>query len=361
MDHRCLVLVCLCLGLSACSRQQVGDDRKAYGAASAEEDAGASDVPETTPPPVPPQTETPPPASTGGTPTEACAVVDAASTLERSPVDIVWVVDDSGSMSDEQARIRENIARFATQIKGAGIDVHVVIVTESDLALNTALASDPNYLFVRANVGSHDSLEVLRDEFAKYRSLLRPTALTHFIAVTDDESDLPGQTFRTEMEALLGHTFTFHAIASESVNGRACRCTGAILCGAASPGDEYYALAAATSGEQVSICTLDWGAVFDRLIAAVVKGSPLPCTFSLPAAPAGSTLDPNKVKFTFDGAQGSSEIPRLGAPECGKLVAWQYGKGATSELVLCPSACEAISGGRAAHITLGCDPTVVVQ
>lgn len=290
----------------------------------------------------------------------ACAVLEAASTLERVPVDIVWVVDDSGSMRDEQDRIRENIARFATQVKEAGIDVRVVIVTENDLAEATALAGDASYRFVRADVGSNDSLEVLLAEYPSYSTHLRPAALTHFVAVTDDESDLAGVDFRAQMETLLSHGFTFHAIASESVNGRACRCPD-LSCGAAAPGDEYYTLAAATSGEQVSICTLDWGAVFDRLIAAVVKGSPLPCSFALPAAPPGETFDPDKVKFELQNAQGVTEIPRLGGTECGSLVAWHYGTAAEPQVVLCPLACKAIEGGGTVLISLGCNPNVVIE
>jgi len=344
----------------ACSRPAGTGDESALSAASETVDAGRAPTDST-------GSLAPPPTNGGapsGTPSdspgdEPCAVLDATSTLTRLPVDIVWVVDDSGSMRDEQARIRENISRFASQITEAGIDMHVVIVTESDLAQGTALEGDPRYKFVDADVGSHNSLEVLLDDLPSYRDRLRPEAQTHFVAVTDDESDLSAASFQSSMEAALGHPFTFHAVASENVGGDACRCTTGLLCGAAAPGDEYYALAAATKGEQVSICTLDWGAVFDRLIAAVVAGAPLPCTFALPEPPDGETLDKERVKFVFEGDKGTSEIPRLGGTSCGVLVAWQYDAKDSDALTLCPAACEALNAGGTVHIALGCAPNVI--
>ena len=296
-------------------------------------------------------------------PPQACAVVEAKDTLSRVPADVVWVIDDSGSMGDEQARVRENIANFATQIGSAGVDVHVVFVTEEDLAQGTALEGKDSYLFVEADVGSHNSLEVLLETFSTYQGHLRSEAQTHLVALTDDDSDLPATRFRTDMETRLGHGFTFHAIASENVGGDACECGGGGIlgCGAAAPGDAYYTLAADTGGEQVSICTVDWGAVFDRLAKAVLLGAPLPCSFALPAAPNGGQLDPERVKFDFVSAAGSAtEIPKLGGDECGTLAAWHFdAASAPTKIELCPSACQSLSAGGSVRIALGCAPVVV--
>ena len=169
-------------------------------------------------------------------------------------------------------------------------------------------------------MGSHNSLEVLLETFPTYQSHLRTDAQTHFVALTDDESDLPASSFAADMQGRLGHDFTFHAIASENVGGDACNCAGGGLlgCGAAAPGDEYYALAASTGGEQVSICTVDWGAVFDRLARAVLAGAGLPCSFALPVPPRGEALDPERVKFDFVAPTGdATEIPKLAGGDCG--------------------------------------------
>lgn len=296
-----------------------------------------------------PSTPTPPAGE------DTCAEVEAESTLERAAVDVVWVVDDSGSMLDEQARIRENIARFFDSLVQAGLDARVVVVTESDLAQGTVLEGDANYRFVESDVGSHDSLEVLLETLPEYQSMLRPEARTHFVAVTDDESRLPGADFEAQMSTALGHTFVFHAVASESVNGRACRCSPGV-CGAAAPGDEYYALAARTGGEQVSICTLDWGAVFDRLIGAVVQGSPLPCELDLPDS--GKAFDRDKVRFDHELEGKTREIPRLLAGECADKVAWRYAANDT-QIALCPAACEAVAAGGTLHVAFGCAPAVL--
>ena len=354
----CFSLI-LALSLLACSRAPSdGLLQTALPDPSSDADAG-----------VPPPADAPPaPAGPGGVggdapsappPDETCAVETFESTLTRVPADVIWVVDDSGSMSDEQARIRENIASFAERITSAGADAHVTIVTEDDLAQGTALAGSPAYLFVDADVGSHDSLEVLLEEFDAYAPTLRADAETHFVVVSDDESDLAAARFQREMEALLGKPFTFHAIASENVGGDACDC-GQLFCGAAAPGDEYYALADQTGGAQVSICTLDWGAVFDRLVAAVLSGAPLPCTFPLPTPPGGEQLDPGRVRFDYELDGAVSEVPKLGGSECGVLTAWRYdNEAAPSQIELCPSACDSLSAQGKVRIALGCSPVVV--
>jgi hypothetical protein len=370
MDYRhplaLLILGCV-VCQAACARNGLGSEEVSASGADAEDqtpgrDGGAVDEVELDDDAEEDDTPGAPPDDL---PPQECAVLEAEDTLSRVPVDIVWVVDDSGSMGDEQARVRENIANFADQIGSDSIDVRVVFVTEEDLALGTTLEGKDSYLFVEADVGSNDSLEVLLEDFPAYQGHLRAEAQTHFVALTDDESDLAAEAFRTAMETRLGHGFVFHAIASENVGGEACTCPGGPIlgCGAAAPGDQYYALAASTGGEQVSICTVDWGAVFDRLAKAVVSGAPLPCSFALPAAPNGEQLDAERVKFDYVPAAGSAtEIPRLGAVDCGILVAWRYDDDAAPTTIeLCPRACESLSAGGRVRIALGCAPTVVVE
>jgi hypothetical protein len=46
--------------------------------------------------------------------------------VESLPVDIIWGVDNSGSMFEEAFAVQENINAFSQQISAAMIDVHVV-------------------------------------------------------------------------------------------------------------------------------------------------------------------------------------------------------------------------------------------
>lgn len=330
---------------------------------------------------------------------EECAEVQATGNVERSPVDIVWVVDASPSMVDEQQRIQENLERFANNFTAAGINANVVIITEDDIGSCTTLANTSQYLFVPADVDSSNSLVVLLDTYPQYAGHLRPEAVTHFIAVTDDESELAAAQFRNQMESNLGGEFVLHAIASENAGGGgggfggfggfggACMpdvcpdtssitgaCGGNLggfggfggfggaFCGATRPGEIYYDLADQTGGLKISICEEDWTMVFDQLGTAVIASSALPCAFDLPPAPPGASLDPEKVRVDFTPTGATPlQFPRaVTQAACADHDAWHYSADG-AQIVLCDAACSTVEVGGAINITLGCAPTVVIQ
>ena len=290
-----------------------------------------------------------------------CGRIRQQAEATLAAVDIVWVIDGSGSMSDEQAAIQKNIASFAASIGGAGLDHHVVMVAKDDVASGTSLGSDAtHYKHVSANVGSHDALPKLIDTYPQYSSFLRPGATLHFVIVTDDESNMKAADFQMQMKALANKAFVVHSIVSESVSGHAC--TGAcgipLICGAASPGLEYLALSDATGGQKSSICVSDWSTIFEPLKMAVIESAPLPCDYELPAPPAGASLDPLRVNVGIlsDGT-GTKTLPRAkNAEACASAEAWFYDDPSSPKLIhMCPAACSSISTGGSIEITLGCE------
>lgn len=67
---------------------------------------------------------------TGGK--DSCAQLSTAATLEERPVDIISVVGNNGSMSQEIAAVEENInASFAQVIEASGVDYRVIMVSRS--------------------------------------------------------------------------------------------------------------------------------------------------------------------------------------------------------------------------------------
>jgi hypothetical protein len=302
------------------------------------------------------------PANAGGAGSKAdCGAIRQKAEGKPGPVDIVWVIDGSGSMADEQAAVQKNLATFATAIGGAGIDHHVIMVADHDVAAGTPLGKDAaHYQHVSANVGSHDALEVLLATYSQYAAFLRPTASLHFVMVTDDESRLKASDFRTQMEQKAGKKFTAHSIVSESVNGRACvgACGISLLCGAASPGLEYLALSDATAGQKISICVSDWSMVFGPLKTAVITSAPLPCEYALPAPPSGASLDPTRVNVgVLQGTASSKTLPRASNMQaCASAEAWFYDDPSAPTMIrMCPAACSSITVGGSIEITLGCE------
>jgi hypothetical protein len=323
-------------------------------------------------------------------------------------VDIVWVIDGSGSMVDEAQRLQTNIDSFVSGIAAAGVDTRVVLIGQQDLVpANSALAMSGNYRFVQHDVDSHNLLDVLVERFPDYSSFLRPFAHVHFIAVTDDEStfmrlptpDERAQAFRMAMDNLLTADYSVHAIASpgsvtdfpcapESVAPEIVQCcrdyiltlfftlppgcdkypndvtplTCPFLGGAAAPGVTYFTLAQQTSGVGASICSEDWTMVFGSLSDAVIESAPLPCNYAIPAPPPGMTFQRElvNVKYTPPGGDKTKVTPYPNvrdAAACGDNLAWYYDNPETpKEVLLCPAACMTVGSGQggAVDVLFGC-------
>jgi hypothetical protein len=290
-----------------------------------------------------------------------CGKVTQMAEGKLAPADIVWIIDGSASMVDEILAVQENITKFANTISTAGVDHHVVMLAPADAAAGTPLSMDPaRYQWVLSPVDSNNPLTLLLAQYPDYSAFLRPEAALHFIVVSDDESHMAAEDFRSQMAGLVNKPFFFHAIASEDVNGFGCigACGLPVVCGAFSPGRQYYALADATGGQKISICTADWSQVFEPLQKAVIEAAPLPCDYDIPTPPSGSTLDPNRVNIEVvtPSAQPRT-LPRTKDKDaCGTEVAWYYDDPkAPSRISMCPSACDAISGGGSVQIKLGCE------
>jgi hypothetical protein len=308
------------------------------------------------------------PAAVAGSaaPPADCGTVTQMAEVKLGPADIVWIIDGSASMLDELVAVQANISAFASSIGAAGIDHHVVMLALDDVAATTPLGADTaHYRFVPALVDSHNALQLLLDQYPSYQPFLRPEAALHFIVVSDDESFLLADDFKTQMEQVAGKKFMFHAIASEDVNGFACvgECGLPIVCGGFAPGRQYYALADATGGQKISICISDWSQVFGPLQKAVIESAPLPCDYAIPAPPPGESLDPNRVNLDFSAPSAPKKtFPRAPAQSaCADQVAWFYDDpAAPTQIRMCPAGCQAISGGGTIEIKLGCETVPLI-
>jgi len=313
------------------------------------------------------------PTSRADDPFTECAAETTVAETRFQPVDVIWIVDSSGSMRGEADNVQANINAFAGTIGGAMIDYHVVMVSASSFVnVPGPLGTDPSrFLYVEEEVGSNEGLIDLVNRFESYRDFLRPSASTHFVVVTDDESeDMDATTFTTRMQSLLGHDFILHAIASPpgsthceppgfcfvTVNG----CEGPDD-EAADNGDEYWSVASRTGGERLSICTRDWSALFGTLTAAIAVRTELPCRYVLPAAPDGMALDRMRVNVVYTPSTGTGEavIPHVDSfSGCSGLGGWYY---EDDEIVVCPATCTTLGADAAGQvdIALGCATVLI--
>jgi hypothetical protein len=300
---------------------------------------------------------------------DSCASIRQDAPAVRGAVDVVWLIDTSGSMWDDFAQIQQNLARFMQELDGSSADIRVVMVTGIDPAAGTALGGDgARYRFVASPVESRLLYSVALLTLPFYKDFLRPDAATHFVMVTDDEDRLSASEFRTEMERGLGHPFTLHAIASEDAGGRPCAsaaCGGVwlpLVCGAVAIGKAYNTLADQTGGGKLSICSDDWTSVITRLSEAVIAAVPLPCSYPLERA-SRSSFDSSRVQvvYTPEGAD-DEEFPKAkGEDQCDDARGWHFDdERSPTEVILCPAACEQVQQGGSIDIAFGCTPTTVI-
>lgn len=309
----------------------------------------------------------------------SCAATSVNADNVPRPVDIIWVIDSSGSMDGEAHIVQDNLNSFSSAIASSGIDYHVVVITSSSFVTVPApLGTDTaHFLFLNHDIGSHEPLQGFIEYFSEYQSFLRPNASTHLIAVTDDESDLAAASFETMMSGLLGTDradWVLHGIASENTTHSVGICPFCVMMAgcsgpngdAANVGTQYYIVAGDRGGLTFSICTTDWSSLFTTLEATVAVVTTLPCTYRVPDPPAGMTFDRTRVNLEYTptcGAPGSY-FPYVGdAAGCSSHPdGWYYDDAAApTQILLCPSTCTTVETGTGGcvNIALGCQTILI--
>jgi hypothetical protein len=280
---------------------------------------------------------------------EECAAIEKSTPAARTAVDLIFVIDTSGSMLDEREKVRANIAAFMADFESSPADTHVVMVTDSDPA--SATVDRTKYRFVSSSVDSKVLYATAGATLPFYADSLRPNAVTHMVFISDDNDVFPGDAFRAAMEDTLGHPFTFHAIVATP--GGSC---GGLFGGGI--GTNYTDLADATGGMNLDICAEDYSQVFGELKKGIVDAVPLPCDYPLADAQ-GSDFDPGKVQMVHTAEGGDPmQFPKATTrDECGDKPGWHYDDEAKPTTVnLCPAACEVVRAGGTIQIVLGCPP-----
>jgi len=342
-------------------------------------------------------------SSEAGTPQLAEADAACASQSVRAehggrrPVDIIFVIDNSGSMSDEIAAVRHNIDHdFASIIADSGVDYRVIMVSRFG-ADSTAVCIDPplagapcekglamtngeRYFQYSQDISSNDALCQLLDTFDRpeakqaphgYSEWLRPTAAKAFIVITDDDARcsyhddqiqiLLGATnvdpfedalsfhsaLRAKSPEQFGGLYQFFSIVglkgkdpdtdplfpSDPLDPNPCSTAPA-------PGLSYQALSIATDSLRYPVCEgRSFDAVFHALADSVIKTAQADCTFQLPQVKAPEVIIPSSVNLAYHPGDGSaamqfSQVKQ--AADCGD----DHSFFIRDRIELCPRACQ---------------------
>ncbi|MBI5500353.1 MAG: VWA domain-containing protein [Deltaproteobacteria bacterium] len=292
---------------------------------------------------------------------DACVSENVTAEHAVAPIDIIWVVDSSGSMDFENHAVRDNLNAFSASISASGIDHHVVLIGDrGEMDVPPPLGGSVDFLHIDYGVDSNEGLQALLAHYPTYRTMLRPGAVQHFVAVTDDESDISADEFIASLEALADPGFPpgwrFHSIVAQGGIPFIGCITGARI------GAHYLELTRRTGGVTASVCETDWSPIFAALEEVIGVRTELPCNYDLPDPPAGMVLDPDLVNLDYTPEGGStSPIPRVSDPGACPAMGWYYDDpAAPTQILLCPETCDVLrtDSGRV-DVAFGCATIMV--
>lgn len=274
--------------------------------------------------PVSPEAGPTNPRDAGGPPA-ACV-----GATERAPIDVIFAIDNSGSMAEECESFEQALPGFVERLSGAGVDYRIILVSrhrrddrasssEASTSVCVAapvsgLAACPSespalaarFFHHSIKLDAADSFQRLLESFGEpdpfglnasgWSEWLRPTARKIFIEVTDADSDLSAGDFTSALQAaspeqfgLNAPSFVFHSVLgiarkqtqggvygpAEPIELEPCSGPGSSIDGV---GVAYQELSRTTGGLRLSICPpAALGSSLEALAEDAVARSQLAC------------------------------------------------------------------------------------
>ena len=345
---------------------------------------------------------------------EACVISPRQAEIVLLPVDIILLLDNSGSMSDELEAVEANInINFAAILAESNVDYRLILISrhreeprdESDEASTSICVSAPlsgledcddadepanteRFFQYSTKLESTDSLDVLLDTYAPpfdedreerydqaplgWSERLRPGAKKVFLEMTDDDEDMSVEDFVSALQELSPEqfgsdpahpSFVFHSIiglAEKETPSAAYlpdepvqegTCTGNDN-DVENAGETYQELSRLTGGLRFPLCQFDaYDVVFQTIAEDVVLTRGIECDFEIPEGPKGLEVDLDTLAIEYSPGDGSALV--------------QYGQTtglddcqpnafyiAAGRVNLCPDTCTAIRSDPAASMTV---------
>ncbi len=208
-------------------------------------------------------------------------VTDRYTQAAARDVDVLFVIDNSCSMGDDQANLAANIATFINNASVRSVDFRMAITTTDVTSAATAgvfrgpvmSSATPNLVaeFQRqaavgvTGSGIEQGLEAMDSVFHNLggptANFLRPNAGFVLVIISDEEDSSPASTvfYFSELQR-----FAPTGYLTAVVSGEATGCVSPLLLGAAAPAPKYMDFVRLTQGTSLSICT-DWAMTLQTL------------------------------------------------------------------------------------------------
>jgi hypothetical protein len=196
----------------------------------------------------------------------------------RGASDILFVIDNSCSMAEEQANLAANFQYFAAGLLELDLDYHIGVITTDNPAFRGEMITNEmddieSEFITQTLVGTGGSGDEKPTEMA-YQStqsggdagpgsdFLRDDAMLAMIYVSDEPDSSPStwSAYLSHFQSLKNDSddFVSHAISGDWPSG----------CGSASATNNVYELSVATAGLYLSVCATDWASHLEALVDA---------------------------------------------------------------------------------------------
>ncbi len=202
-------------------------------------------------------------------------------------VDVLFVVDNSCSMEEEQEALGANFDAFLDFFVGSGLDYHVGVVStdmydplhagalrevDSYRWLQEGVANPQGLLDQMVNMGTeghwvekgraaaYTAVELLKE--STNEGFIREEAGLHITVVSDEDDESDGSPISRQefIDYMLGARDNRQLVSFNSIVGPATGCETAL-----EPGSDYLSITQGVGGVDWSICTPAWDGVLELL------------------------------------------------------------------------------------------------
>ena len=288
----------------------------------------------------------------------SCVATSLTATLEKKPIDLIVVVDTSGSMAPVSDAVEQNInENLANILEQSGLDYRVIAIagygSGALLCVGPPLggadcsnppplpANTPRFFQYVANLGSSGILNAILTMYDSpddsgaapngYKDWLRSDSQKVFLLFSDTASasnkTAEGDAFDAGLlardPAAFGtpdaRTYTFHSIIGLKQSSPATApwlptdpivsgtCSG--LNGDLGAGKSVQEASILSGGQRFPVCQYaSFDTVFQTIADSVVNQAVVACDIAFPMPPNGQTIDPSTVQVDFTPSDGSPVV-----------------------------------------------------
>jgi hypothetical protein len=340
-------------------------------------------------------------------PDSGCAAVTSQATLGTRPVDILMVIDNSGSMTEEITGVQANInSSFAAILNDGGLDYRVILLSKNgsatanqSICITPPLSGNatctpppavptngPRFFQYDYEITSTNELQAIISRYAVpdanhftdagYREWLRPDAFKEVVIITDDNSAITPAAFEGELFALNppafgtdagNRNYKLNAIIGVPYKPNPTDPylpTDPIATGkcptAVNSGPNYQPLSIATGGLRFPLCDpTKYDVVFQTFAQGVIAGAKVACQFTIPPTPPGFTMF-NKIIVNYT-PMGTGTVQSFSRAASSAACASDKFYVDGDQIILCPAVCSVVQSDMQAKIDVifTCEPEIM--